>query len=198
MMKNIMDAACGACIFLTIGWGLAWGESDSSGLIGTTQFFLVGCKDVYAVMWNFSFAATASTIDSGAVAERMSFTAYLILSTIVTGFIYPLVSHWVWHPEGWLAKRGYLDFAGSGAVHTLGGIIALVAAVWIGPRVGRLKPGPAEILANIDVKARVKMHVSQPWAGVGAEDENEDGSGSGSGSGGGGEGGGGRGGGRRQ
>ena len=183
MMKNIMDAAFGACIFMTIGWGLAWGESDSSGFVGTTQFFLVGCKDIYAVMWNFSFAATASTIDSGAVAERMSFTAYLIVSTIVTGIIYPIVSHWVWHPEGWLAKRGYFDFAGSGAVHSLGGVLALVAAVWIGPRVGRLKPAPTEILASVDVKARVKMHDSQPGAGVRAEDEDEDEEGGGRGGG---------------
>ena len=159
-MKNIMDASLGAIAFFTVGWALAWGKSaGGAGLVGWSEFFLIGCKDLYQVMWNFSFAATASTIDSGAVAERMNFSAYLIVSACITGFIYPIVSHWVWSDEGWLSKRGYFDFAGSGAVHTLGGVLALVSSIWIGPRVGRIRPAHNEILATIDVRAKVKLHV---------------------------------------
>jgi hypothetical protein len=113
-------------------------------------------------MLQLSFAATAATIDSGAVAERMNFKPYVILSTLISGallrphrrpappasaaadrrwppagFFYPLACHWCWDPNGWLSRMGYHDFAGSGPVHLMGGASALVAAWYIGPRVGR-------------------------------------------------------------
>lgn len=144
---------------LAVGWGLAYGKGDTHGLFGSSEFFLVGCKDMVQFLWQFSFAATASTIDSGAVAERMDFKAYLIVSTSCTGLIYPFVAHWIWNPDGWLSKRGYYDFAGSGGVHTLGGVFALVSAIWLGPRIGRLRPNPGATLATIQIKARVELDV---------------------------------------
>ena len=101
--------------------------------------------------FQFSFAATAATIDSGAVAERMNFKPYLIYSTLMTGIYQPIVSHWCWDPNGWLTKMGFHDFAGCGPVHVIGGISALFAAWFIGPRTGRFaKKGVIGVL-NIDV-----------------------------------------------
>ena len=88
-------------------------------------------------MFHFSFAATASTIDSGCVAERMSERSYLLLSVTTTAVIYPIVAHWCWDPNGWLNKAGYVDFAGSSAVHLVGGVSAIVCASFVGPRIGR-------------------------------------------------------------
>lgn len=92
-------------------------------------------------MFQFSFAATAATIDSGAVAERMNFKPYVLYSTVMTSFIQPIVCHWCWSSQGWLTKMGFHDFAGSGPVHLVGGASALVAAWFIGPRTG-ISPPP--------------------------------------------------------
>jgi Amt family ammonium transporter len=92
------------------------------------------------------FAATAATIVSGAMAERTKFSAYLLYTPFITGFIYPIVTHWVWSGQGWLGKLGYLDFAGSGVVHLVGGAAALAGVLVIGPRIGKYdqdgKPRP--------------------------------------------------------
>lgn len=92
--------------------------------------------------FGFVFTATASTIVSGAVAERCDLTAYFVYSSVISAFVYPVCSHWAWTSEGWLAVNGYYDFAGSGVVHHLGGVCAFMGAVFLGPRIGRFdKPG---------------------------------------------------------
>ena len=120
MIKNMMDACVGAIAYYLIGYGLAYGGGGNS-FVGTDTFALVGTTDYIIWFFNYVFAGTTATIVSGAVAERCQFEAYLIYSSALTAVIYPVASHWVWSPDGWMYKLGVLDFAGGGAVHGLGG-----------------------------------------------------------------------------
>lgn len=143
MAKNLMDFVMGSLGFFAIGYTILKG-TDLGGIIGIGPLFLTG--DQYDVskyldfFWQMVFAATAATIVSGAVAERLKFSAYLIYSLVISLFIYPLYGHWVWG-GGWLSKlpfgMGHLDFAGSGVVHTIGGFFGLAGAVALGPRFGK-------------------------------------------------------------
>ncbi|CAM9373511.1 unnamed protein product [Hapterophycus canaliculatus] len=155
LIKNIGDASLGAICWWLLGYGVALGESKGR-FIGTTGYALKGSvfrsDDPAANGYNYAFwlfqwafAATAATIVSGAVAERVSFNAYIIYSIVLTSFIYPVVVHWGWG-GGWasafvdedlLFDCGVIDFAGSGVVHMTGGLAALCAAIVVGPRTGR-------------------------------------------------------------
>ena len=146
MMKNLMDFSVGSIAFLVLGFGIMFGTSPT-GWFGTDGFFLSDfTKDadkwLYA-FWMFQvvFAATAATIVSGAMAERTKFSAYLIYSAVITAVIYPVFGSWAWgslhHGNGWLEKLGFIDFAGSTVVHSVGGWAALWGAVMLGPRMGR-------------------------------------------------------------
>jgi Amt family ammonium transporter len=143
MTKNLLDFVVGSLAFWAVGFGIIMG-TDWNGLIGTTKFFLAGGSydvDTYlSYFWQLVFAATAATIVSGAVAERLKFKAYLFYSFIISLFIYPVYAHWVWG-GGWLAKLpfglGHLDFAGSGVVHAVGGFVGLAGAIVLGPRYGK-------------------------------------------------------------
>ena len=134
MMKNMVDMGLGGLIFFVLGYGLYAGEGIP--FIGGEYFFCVGIKDFTPWIFNLSFAATAATIDSGAIAERMSFMAYICLSLFTTGVVYPICARAFWYEQGIFANFGIgvHDFAGSGAVHLLGATSALVAATMIGPR----------------------------------------------------------------
>lgn len=145
LMKNMFDFAAGSPIFFLVGFGLMMG-ADQSGLFGWSNF---GLSDFTTAndegMWGFTywffqcvFAATATTIVSGAIAERTKFVAYLIVSVAITGLIYPISGHWIWG-GGWLAKLAtpMVDFAGSTVVHSVGGWIALAGAILVGPRIGK-------------------------------------------------------------
>ncbi len=146
MMKNLMDFAVGSIAFWAIGFGLMFGAS-ASGWIGTSGFFLSdftpGGDPWVLAFWMFQvvFAATAATIVSGAMAERTKFTAYLVYSFFISAFIYPLMGGWAWgglyHGGGWLEKLGFIDFAGSTVVHSVGGWAALAGAIVLGPRIGK-------------------------------------------------------------
>ncbi|GBG24012.1 Ammonium transporter [Hondaea fermentalgiana] len=145
LVKNTFDLLLGGVAYWSLGWGLAYGKSWG-GFIGTSDFF--PDKDLDHTMWFFqlSFAATASTIDSGACAERMRLFVYFGLSFFMTLFTYPVVCHWVWHSEGWLYTMGYVDLAGVSVVHLLGGGSALVCSLMLGPRMGKLGyPIPEEL-----------------------------------------------------
>ncbi|MBY5162998.1 ammonium transporter [Salsipaludibacter albus] len=140
--KNLADMAIGGVAYWAIGGALAYGAT-SGGLLGTSGFFFepgaessVLGGDGVQFIFQLVFAATAATIVSGAVAERMNFVGYLVISLAITGFIYPIVSHWQWG-GGWLSEMGYYDFAGSSIVHLTGGVAALVGAAMLGPRIGR-------------------------------------------------------------
>ncbi len=143
MMKNLLDFVMGCLAFWAMGYAILMGK-DWHGLIGTSGFFLAGkyydVQTYLSFFWQLVFCATAATIVSGAVAERLKFSAYLIYSIVVSAFIYPVYAHWVWG-GGWLSKLpfglGHVDFAGSGVVHAIGGIVGLAGAIALGPRYGR-------------------------------------------------------------
>ena len=137
IMKNLMDFAGGSLIFWALGWGLMYGE-DLGGFIGISAFF-PNQESLLMRDWFFQavFAATAATIVSGAMAERTKFVSYLAYSVVLTGLIYPISGHWIWNSQGWLAKMGFHDFAGSTVVHGLGGAAALAGALILGPRAGK-------------------------------------------------------------
>lgn len=151
--KNMSDALVGILAFFATGYAFAFGSGGGS-FIGSGNFFLSGYEDYSAFDGGLSpatsfffqavFAATAVTIASGAMAERTKFTSYLVFSLIMCAFIYPVVVHWTWG-GGLIAQLNigdavYSDFAGSGVVHMVGGIAALVGAVFLGPRIGRYGP----------------------------------------------------------
>jgi Amt family ammonium transporter len=154
MMKNVADLCVGALGFWACGWALAYGvdpknPANVNSFCGTGEWFLIEGYDYAMWMFQFSFAATAATIDSGAVAERMNFRPYIILSFLVTAFVQPIVCHWCWSEHGLFTKMGFHDFAGSGPVHLVGGAIALVSAWYIGPRTGRFSK--ADIVGKLVV-----------------------------------------------
>jgi Amt family ammonium transporter len=146
MMKNLMDFAMGSLAFWAIGFGLMFGAT-STGWFGTTGFFLSdfspGEDPWVLAFWMFQvvFAATAATIVSGAMAERTKFSGYLVYSVFVSALIYPIFGSWAWGSlykgAGWLEGLGFIDFAGSTVVHSVGGWIALAGAIVLGPRLGK-------------------------------------------------------------
>ncbi|WP_208324084.1 ammonium transporter [Paenisporosarcina antarctica] len=135
LMKNLLTVSLGSLLYFIIGFAIMFGPS-AFGLIGTEGFALLGREDIGFFVFQAVFAATCATIISGAVAERMKLSSYLILVVAMTGVIYPIVGHWVWG-GGWLAELGYIDFAGSSVVHLTGAVGALIAAWLIGPRIGK-------------------------------------------------------------
>ena len=146
MMKNLMDFSMGSLGYWAIGFAFMFGVSKS-GWIGTSGFFLSdftpGGDPWVLAFWMFQvvFAATAATIVSGAMAERTKFTGYLAYSLIVSAIIYPIFGSWAWgglfHGGGWLENLGFIDFAGSTVVHSVGGWTALAGAIVLGPRLGK-------------------------------------------------------------
>jgi len=144
MLKNLLDACGGALGFWAVGFGVAY---ESGSFIGTSgaRFFLNDYTDYIDFFFQFTFAATAATIVAGTVAERCKMVAYLCYSLFLTGFVYPVIVHAIWNSEGFLSAFadeprggvGMIDFAGSGVVHMTGGATALVAAIVLGPRIGR-------------------------------------------------------------
>ena len=138
IMKNLMDFCIGTVTFMLIGFSLLLGE-DVIGLIGKPGFDLFGSYanfDWSNFVFNLVFCATTATIVSGAMAERTKFLSYCVYSAIISGLIYPIEAHWIWG-GGWLAQKGFHDFAGSCAIHMVGGISALIGAKFLGPRIGK-------------------------------------------------------------
>ena len=145
-LKNAADFGVSVVIFWLFGFGLMFGKSFN-GLFGTDLFFFAINISEYQTYFVFQamFVATAATIISGAVAERLKFIGYLVITVLATGIIYPIVGHWAWSSsylgeamnKGWLASIGFVDFAGSTIVHSVGGWIALSGILILGPRIGK-------------------------------------------------------------
>ena len=155
LMKNMIDACVGGISFWLVGWAFAYGVSDASNqFIGLGDFALNGFDDYASWFFQFAFAAAAATIVAGALAGRTKYSAYLIYTVFVTGLIYPVVVHWGWDVTTWMGAfsenaagesnvwlgNGYVDFAGSGVVHTVGGIAGLMGAIVVGARLGKYGP----------------------------------------------------------
>jgi len=151
LIKNILDCFLGALAFWVVGFMIANSKGNSFMGFDTSYICLYNVDESQCVLWffGFVFCATASTIVSGAVAERCELTAYFVYSTVVSGLIYPVCVHWAWSDEGWLRVNGYYDFAGSGVVHHLGGVCALMGAIFLGPRIGRFDDPKKPISENI-------------------------------------------------
>lgn len=154
MMKNYTDMCIGGLAFYLVGFGLMMG-TNSSGFVGTDNFMPTTLSNMdWALMFfQMMFAATAVTIASGAMAERVSFFGYAIAACLICLFIYPVFASWVWGGyfggSGWLAERGFIDFAGSTVVHSIGGWLALAGVLVIGPRLGRFAPdGTPRLIAG--------------------------------------------------
>jgi ammonium transporter, Amt family len=157
LMKNLMDFSIGSLAFWALGFGLMFGASSAtSGWLGMDNFLFDGSREAAALgktesfSWAFLifqtvFCATAATIVSGAMAERTKFVAYLLYSLAITAIVYPVFGAWawgnLWAGEAWLAQLGFLDFAGSTVVHSIGGWCALAGALVIGPRAGKYRDG---------------------------------------------------------
>ena len=140
LMKNLMDFCIGCCVFILIGFGLLLGE-DLCGFIGKPGFDIITSYqdfDWSNFVFNLVFCATTATIVSGAMAERTKFLSYCVYSGIISALVYPIEAHWIWG-GGWLAQLGFHDFAGSCAIHMVGGISALIGAKMLGPRIGKFE-----------------------------------------------------------
>lgn len=142
IMKNLMDFCIGAVMFILLGFGLMMGEECLGGLVGMPT---LGVFTDYAnfdwsnFVFNLVFCATAATIVSGAMAERTKFISYCVYSAVISAVVYPIEAGWIWNPNGWLVTCGFHDFAGSTAIHMVGGIAAFIGAAILGPRIGKYK-----------------------------------------------------------
>ena len=144
IMKNLMDFCIGTVVFFVLGYGIMNSENYFFGLIGRPEYQMF--TDFANFDWsNFFFqlvfCATAATIVSGAMAERTKFSRYCIYSAIISAIVYPIEAGWVWNSAGWLAKLGYVDFAGSSVIHMVGGIASVIGAAMLGPRIGKYTKG---------------------------------------------------------
>ena len=154
IMKNLMDFCLGTVSFMILGSSLLIGSSDWAlgGFIGKPSLDLFLHFDNYdwsSFVFNLVFCVTAATIVSGAMAERTKFSSYCIYSAIISLLIYPIEAHWIWNPGGWLVKLGFHDFAGSCAIHMVGGISALIGAALLGPRIGKFKKNEAGKIVKV-------------------------------------------------
>ena len=138
IMKNLMDFCIGTVVFIVIGFSLLLGE-DLFGFIGKPGFDIFTAYDNFdfsSFVFNLVFCATTATIVSGAMAERTKFLSYCVYSGVISALVYPIEAHWIWG-GGWLSELGFHDFAGSTAVHMVGGLCALAGAKMVGPRIGK-------------------------------------------------------------
>ncbi len=142
IMKNLMDFCIGSVCFILLGFGLMMGEEILGGFIGMPTIGLLSDYTGNSANWssfvfNLVFCATAATIVSGAMAERTKFSSYCIYSAVISAVVYPVEAGWIWNENGWLAKIGFHDYAGSCAIHMVGGIAALIGATMLGARIGK-------------------------------------------------------------
>ena len=140
IMKNLMDFCIGTIVFVFLGYGIMNSENVLGGFCGLPT---MGIFNDYAnfdwsnFVFNLVFCATTATIVSGSMAERTKFSSYCIYSAVISAVVYPIEAGWIWNSEGWLANLGFHDFAGSCAIHMVGGISALIGAIMVGPRIGK-------------------------------------------------------------
>lgn len=147
IMKNFLTISLGGIVYFLCGYAIMFGDS-AGGFFGTSGFALNGVDDLSFFIFQTMFAATGATILSGAVAERTNIFAYIGVIILMSSLVYPVVGHWVWSDQGWLTDLGFVDFAGSTAVHLTGAVAALVAAVMVGPRLGKYENGRVNVITG--------------------------------------------------
>ena len=144
IMKNLMDFCIGTVVFILIGGALLLGENTLAGFCGRVDWQIITNYaefDWASWIFNLVFCATTATIVSGAMAERTKFLSYCVYSAVISAVVYPIEAHWIWGPDGWLTSMGFHDYAGSCAIHMVGGIAALIGATILGPRIGKFVKG---------------------------------------------------------
>ena len=156
IMKNLIDFSIGSLAFLVIGYSLMMSKAYFSGWVGVPDFTVLNDFDAFLAsgqttkfVFYVVFCATCATIVSGALAERTKFAAYCVYSLVISAVIFPIEAGWVWNHQGWLYKLGYTDFAGSSCIHMVGGITALIGAIFLGPRLDKFrKDDKGNVVAN--------------------------------------------------
>ena len=185
IMKNLLDACGAGLAFFSVGYAFAYGNPGDDGrddsavytgepveakttFIGNGNFFLIGVENYSFWLYQFTFAATAATIVAGTLAERCQMVAYLLYSTFLTAFVYPVIVHAVWSTNGFLTPLttdplfgvGVIDFAGSGVVHVTGGFTSLIASKILGPRKGRFDERKSQTGSTLEVPKKIEGHSS--------------------------------------
>ena len=155
IMKNLMDFCIGTVVFMLLGFSLLVGQEAAGGFIGVptmglfTDFSAFVAENASSFVFNLVFCATAATIVSGAMAERTRFISYCIYSALISLVVYPVEAGWVWG-NGWLVNMGFVDFAGSACIHTVGGIAALIGAIMLKPRIGKYERNAAGKVTKVN------------------------------------------------
>ena len=140
IMKNLMDFCIGTIVFVGLGYGIMNSENYFFGLIGKPEYQMFtdfANFDWASFFFQLVFCATAATIVSGSMAERTKFVSYCIYSGVISAIVYPIEAGWAWNGQGWLVLLGFHDFAGSAVIHMVGGLTALIGAIFLGPRLGK-------------------------------------------------------------
>ena len=157
IMKNLMDFCIGTVVFVLLGFGLMMSENYVLGLFGVPNLTILTDFGSFlesgaapSFVFNLVFCATAATIVSGAMAERTKFLSYCIYSGVISLVVYPVEAGWVWNPQGWLVQLGFHDFAGSAAIHSVGGVTALIGAIMVGPRLGKYIKDPGGAVRKVN------------------------------------------------
>ena len=157
IMKNLMDFCIGTVVFILAGFSLMMAEDYVLGIVGVPNLQIITdfggflkSGNAPSFVFNLVFCATAATIVSGSMAERTKFASYCIYSAVISFLVYPIEAGWVWNPQGWLVKLGFHDFAGSAAIHAVGGITALIGAIIVGPRLGKYQRDKADKVTKVN------------------------------------------------
>lgn len=157
IMKNLMDFCIGTVVFVLLGFSLMMAEDYVLGFIGVPNLKILTDFGSFlengnapSFVFNLVFCATAATIVSGSMAERTKFASYCIYSAVISLFVYPVEAGWVWNSQGWLVNLGFHDFAGSAAIHSVGGITALIGAIMVGPRLGKYQRDKAGKVSKVN------------------------------------------------
>ncbi|MEM1231259.1 MAG: ATP-binding protein [Pseudomonadota bacterium] len=169
-VKNLLDLCLSGLLFWLLGYGLIYGTAPTGALGGWIGFSAtpgpgLAVEDQVRFIYLLMFCGTAVTIVSGAIAERARLLGYLLLSAVIATAIFPVVAHWVWSEDGWLAQRGFVDFAGATVVHVSGGLMALIACIFVGPRRGRFRQDTTMPASNLTLTAFGTLLIWIGWFG---------------------------------
>ena len=170
-IKNLLDLGISILLFWAVGYGIAFGASVL-GIVGSSRWFFnpefFSMGEMAFFLFQMMFCSTATTIVSGASAERLKFRSYAIVAALVSGIIYPVFAHWTWNGKGWLKQLGFIDLAGASVVHSVGGWVALAVILVVGSRMGRFARGNTIYASNLPFSVLGTMLIWLGWFGFNA------------------------------